>query len=253
MVNRDGLSPDELYTAAQELAALGRYADAIQAYSSAIDGDPGHITAHIGRGMAFQRVGEHTRAIADFDEVISGYADWPGAFVAYYSRAVSQQALGQNIEAVKDCDEAISRNPELADAIYLRGTAQKALGHIDAAVNDMDAVLNLDPGYSEAYLERGKLSYFQHRWQQAVENFTAAIEHFEAGSPYLRDCFYLRGMAAQELGEHRAAIADFTRTIGLVPNDGATYLRRARSYHELGERVSGDADFQVGTRLMHGQ
>jgi tetratricopeptide (TPR) repeat protein len=249
----DSISPDELYAAAQESAASGKYADAIQAYSSAIDGDPGHISARVGRGMAFQRVGEHTRAIADFDEVISCYPDWPGAFVAYYSRAVSQQALGENIEAVKDCDEAISRNPELADAFYVRGTAQKALGYIDAAVNDMDAVLNLNHGYSEAYLERGKLSYFQHRWQQAIEDFSAAIEHIGVGSQYLRECFYLRGMAAQELGEHRAAIADFTRIIDLVPNDGAAYLRRARSYHELGERASGDADFQVGTRLMHGQ
>jgi tetratricopeptide (TPR) repeat protein len=252
-MNLDSNSPDELCTAAQDLAASGKYADAIQAYSSAIDGDPGHITARVGRGMALQRVGEHATAIADFDEVISCYGDWPGAFVAYYSRAVSQQALGQNIEAVKNCDEAISRNPELADALYLRGTAQKALGHIDAAVSDIDAVLNLDPGYSEAYLERGKLSYFQHRWQQAVDDFTAAIEHIGVGSQYLRECFYLRGMAAQELGEHRAAIADFTRIIDVVPNDGAAYFRRARSYHELGEHASGDADFQVGTRLTHGQ
>ena len=252
-MNHDHISPDESYTAAQELAASGRYADAIAKYSLAIDGDPSHIAGRVGRGLAYQRIGEHSKAISDFDEVITCYPDWPGAFVAYYGRAVSQQALGQHLETVKDCDEATRRNPELADAIYLRGTAQKALGHIDAAVNDMDAVINLDPGYSEAYLERGKLSYFQHRWQRAVDDFTAAIENFGAGSQYLRECFYLRGMAAQELGEHRAAIADFTRTIDLVPNDGAAYLRRARSYHELGERASGDADVQAVARLMHGQ
>lgn len=239
--------------AAQELAASGNYADAIKLYSQAMDGDSVHVMARMGRGMAFQHTGDHTRAIADFDETIACYPEWPGGFVAYYGRAVSRHALGQHSEVVKDCDEAICRNPRLADAFYLRGTAQKALGRLDAAIDDMNAVIKLDPCYAEAYLERGKLRYFQHRWQQAYEDCASAMRHTRSGSLYLRECFYLRGMALQELGEHRAAIADFTCAIDIVSNDGPAHLRRGWSYHELGEYASGDADIQVGTRLVQSQ
>jgi len=252
-MNLDRISPDELYRTAQELAASGSYSAAIRAYSLAIEHDPSQIKARLGRGIALQRIGEHSGAIPDFDEVITCYPDWPGAYIAYYSRAASRHALGQSIEAVKDCDEAISRNPDFMDAFYLRGIARKALGRIETAASDMDAVLKLNPCYFEAHIERGKLDYLQHRCKQAIEEFTAAIEYVGARSPYLRECYYLRGIAAQELGEHRAAIADFTRAIDLAPNDGSAHLHRARSYHGLGEFVAGEADFQLGTRLMNGQ
>jgi tetratricopeptide (TPR) repeat protein len=247
------VTADEAYKAAQELAASGKYADAIVAYSAAINGDPDHVTARVGRGLAFQQLGEHAKALIDFDEVISSYPDWPGAFVAFYSRAVSRQALGRSEEAVSDCNEAISRNAEHADAFYLRGTIRKALGNVESAISDMDAVLRIDPSYWEAHHERGKLNSLQQNWRQAVEDFSAAMEHDSAGRLNVRECLYLRGLAEQSLGDHRAAIADFTRTIELAPGDGAVYLRRSRSYGEIGEAALAATDLQVGTRLTRGE
>jgi tetratricopeptide (TPR) repeat protein len=246
-------TPDEAYKAAQELAALGKYAAAIVAYSTAIDGNPDHVTARVGRGLAFQRLGEHLKALADFDHVISSYPDWPGAFVAHYSRAVSRQALGRSEEAISDCTDAISRNPEHADAFYLRGTIRKALEQVESAISDMDAVLRIDPSYWEAYLGRGKLNSLQQNWRQAVADFNAAMEHDSAGRLDVRECLYLRGLAEQSLGDHRAAIADFTQAIELAPDDGAAYLRRSWSYREIGEAASAAADIQAGAQLSRGE
>jgi tetratricopeptide (TPR) repeat protein len=203
--------------------------------------------------LAFQRIGEHSSAIVDFDHVISSYAHWPGAFVAYYSRALSRQVLGRSLEAIADCDEAIRRNREHTDALYLRGTIRKALGHVEAAMSDMDAVLTIDPSYREACFVRGGLYYVQQRWERAVADFTVAVEHVSAETPNVRHCLYLRGMAAQQLGEHLAAIADFTRTIELAPGDGAAYLRRSWSYREIGEAALAAADLQVAMRMLHGE
>lgn len=253
MTYHDSATPDDLYTVAQDLLVLGKFADAIPAYTSALESDPTHIQARCGRGLAFQRLGEHHKAIADFDKVITCFPDWPGAFVAYHSRAASRQALGQNLEAVEDCNEAINRNPEFIDAIYLRGTARKALEQFEAAVSDMDAVLDADPTYHEAYRVRGSLYLLQHRWRQAIDDFTAAIERSASGLEGARQCFYLRGMAAQEFGDHSAAITDFSRAIELAPGDCGAYFRRSRSYAEIGESTLADADFQTGSRIMHGQ
>ena len=89
----------------------------------------------------------------------------------------------------------------------------------------MDAVLNTDAEYYEAYRARGTLYYLQHRWEEAIDDFTAAIEHGADGVDGDRPCCYLRGMAAQELGDHRAAIADLSRAIELAPNDGGATFR----------------------------
>jgi len=247
------VAPDEAYNAAQELATSGKFADAIVAYSAAISGNPDHVTAHVGRALAFQRLDEHLKALADFDHVISSCPDWPGVFVAYYGRAVSRQALGRSEDAISDCNEAIKRNAECADAFCLRGTIRKALDRLEAAISDMDAVLRIDPRYWEAHLERGKLNSLQQNWGQAVADFTAAMEHDSAGRLNVRECLYLRGLAEQAIEEHLAAIADFTRTIELAPGDGAAYLRRSWSYDKIGEAALAATDLQAGMRLSHGE
>lgn len=247
------VTPEEAYQRAQEMAASAMFADAIVDYSAAIDGNPDHVTARVGRGVAFQRLGEHAKALADFDHVISSYPDWPGAFLAFYSRAVSRQALGRDEEAITDCNESILRNAEHADAFYLRGIIRKELEHVEAAISDMDAVLRIDPSYWEAYLEQGKINSLKQNWRQAVADFSAAMDHDSAGRLNVCECLYLRGLAEQALGGHSAAIADFTRAIELAPSDGSTYLRRSWSYQEIGEAALAETDLQVGRRLSRGE
>lgn len=244
--------PDSLYAAAQELAVVGKHIDAIEAYSQAIERDSNHLLARIGRGMSLQRFGDHSGAIADFDDVITRFPDWAGGYVAYYCRAVSRGVLGQNIEAVMDCDEAIRKNAEHADAFYLRGTAHEKLGNIETAINDMDSALRFQPGHFEASYVRGKLRFVQRRWRESRDDVAAAMNGIDDDSEVFRKWIYLRGMASQELGDHRAAISDFTRVIELAPDDGHPYLRRARSNHALGDFALGDADFQIGKRLIQG-
>jgi tetratricopeptide (TPR) repeat protein len=247
------VTPDEAYQTAQEMAELGKHADAITAYSAAINCNPEHVTARVGRGLAFQRLGAHTQAVADFDHVIASYPDWPGAFVAFYSRAVSLRALGRNEEAISDCNEAASRNHEHGDTLYLRGIIYMALGNVEAAINDMNAVLGIDPSYWEAYFERAKLNSLQQNWRQAVADFNAAIKHDAAGRLDVRECLYLRGLAEQSLGDHSAAIADFTQAIELAPENGTAYLRRSWSYREIGEAALAKADIQAGIRLSRSE
>jgi tetratricopeptide (TPR) repeat protein len=249
-MNRERLCPDALYMAGREFAASGKYADAILAYSSAIEGDPNQIKARAARGMAFQRIGEHSKAIGDFGEIISRFPDWPGAFIAYYSRAVSRQALGQILEAIEDCDQAIGRKPNLTDALYLRGIARHALGWIDPAIVDLTTVLIADPTYHEAAVARGKMHYVAGRLEEAIDDLTLAMEYIPGGSPHIRDCFYFRGVAAQRLGKHREAITDLTAAIEAAPNDGPTYLLRSLSHRELGNFALARVDLEKGRHLI---
>jgi tetratricopeptide (TPR) repeat protein len=252
MVNREREGAEEWYAEAHALACWGMARDAIPSYSLAIECEPGHIKAHLGRAVAFQSVAEHARAIDDFDSVIDSSRDLPIAHLAFYGRAVSRHALGQAAGAIADCNEALLRNPELNDAVYVRGTAWKCLGDIDAAVRDMDAVIRADPNYQQAYVVRAKSRYMQRRWKEAITDFTAAIEWMQGSATTDRECFFLRGLAAQQLGDHRAAIADLSRSIELNPENSGAYFRRSLRFREIGEQQLADADLQSGRRASAG-
>jgi tetratricopeptide (TPR) repeat protein len=250
MTNHNFRSPDESYEAARKFAASIRFAEAIEAYTAAIDGDSKHVKAWCGRGLAFQRIAEHVAAIADFDHVIHSFPTWAGTCMVFYERARSRRALGQNAAAVGDCNEALRRKPDLIDAIYLRGIAAKSLEQFDDAMSDMDVVLHVDPSYSEAYHVRGTLHNFQGNWRLALEDFTAALNHGIARTEYASVCYFFRGRAAQELGQHTFAVADFTTALEFDPNNASVYVRRWQSYRELGDSAAAEADLQKANRLL---
>src|SRR5262245_55936484 len=127
-MNRSSDIAEEQYRKAQDLAASGQYLAAIETYSLTINGDPSNVKAICGRGLAFQRIGNHQNAIADFSRSITSDPMWSGAFIAYYSRAVSRSALGEFVGVVDDCSAAINLNERFTDALYLRGTSRKTLG-----------------------------------------------------------------------------------------------------------------------------
>ncbi|MBM3966306.1 MAG: tetratricopeptide repeat protein [Planctomycetes bacterium] len=241
-------TPDQAYELAQGFASSGRYLDAISAYSTAIEGGMISPNALIGRGLAFQRIDANDRAVVDFDEVIDSAPDWPGISVAFYGRAVSLHALGRIGEALSDCNELICRDPQNSHAYYLRGTIHKGMKQFDDALHDMDQVIEITPSYWEALFERGKLYLQQQAPEQAIADFTLAMTHQPTVS-YVPEILRLRGIAEQTIGNHRAAIQDFTDSIALAPSDGSLYLRRSRSFDEVGERTLAAEDFEKGMRM----
>ena len=134
---------DSWYAIAQNHNCGGQFAEAVAAYSTALEFDPHHAKARLGRGLALQRMGEHEAAIRDFTEVIQRFPTWAGLSIAYYSRAGSYKALGQLTAAVDDCNQVMQSNADQIDALYLRGTALKELGDIEHAAEDLNAVIRV--------------------------------------------------------------------------------------------------------------
>jgi Tfp pilus assembly protein PilF len=235
------------YETAQTLAASGNYEESIAAYSVAIDDSKNDPKAYIGRGLAFQRLGHHIKAVIDFDEVISFFSEWPSVWIAFYGRAVSRHTLGNFENAIDDCNTVVSLNPNHADTFYLRGIIQKSLNRIEEALKDMDRVLQVDANYWEAFRERGKLLLLQNP-ERAIADFTSALESEYFGINR-GELLLFRGIAEQSTGDHRAAIKDFSDAIELAPSVSTSYLRRSRSYSEIGEVKLAVDDLQIGMRL----
>ena len=70
--------------------------------------------AYHNRGRSYDKLGQHQRAIEDYDKVIE--LD-PNNAEAYNNRGSSYHSLGQNERATEDFDKAIELDPNNAEAV----------------------------------------------------------------------------------------------------------------------------------------
>lgn len=83
------------------------------------------------------------------------------------------------------------------------------------------------------------------RWSAAV----SACDTLLAETPEDGEVWFWRGRARLALGEHAAAVADFTQAIARRPNDAEPHYFRAMVYERLGQIDAADADYVEARRL----
>ena len=107
---------------------------------------------HLEQGKSYAANGDHTRAIAEFDEAIR--LD-PKLTAAYWQRGISHASKGDHARAIADYEQAILLDPQLADAYYGRGFSKSMQGDHDGAIADYNQAIRLDPKLAAAYWQRG--------------------------------------------------------------------------------------------------
>uniref|UniRef100_A0A915IMA6 Uncharacterized protein n=1 Tax=Romanomermis culicivorax TaxID=13658 RepID=A0A915IMA6_ROMCU len=80
-----------------------------------------------------------------------------GQPVIYCNRAMAYLKLNRFYEAKLDCDEAIKLDSTYVKAYFRRGLANSSLKDVDSAITDFNCVLELDPNNKEAKNELIKL------------------------------------------------------------------------------------------------
>jgi tetratricopeptide (TPR) repeat protein len=97
----------------------------------------------INRANTNDDLGEHRRAIEDYDQALR--ID-PGYAKAYYNRGLAYDNLGEHRRAIEDYDQALRIDPGDADAYNNRGIAYKRLAEYELAVGDWEKAIQLDGG-----------------------------------------------------------------------------------------------------------
>jgi tetratricopeptide (TPR) repeat protein len=244
------ITAERWYQTGQRYNCAGQFEEAVVAYSTALESDPRHTKARLGRGLALQRLGDHEAAIRDFTDVLQRVSNRSASSIAYYGRACSLEALGRLTEAVDDCNQVLQSKADHIDALYLRGIAMKGVGNIERAAEDFSAVIEADPAYHEAYYTRATLFYMQGRWEEAIDDFSVVLRYASATDEIVVDSYRLRGIAAFHVGRNRAALADFLSAIEANPTDASIYMWRSQVYKAMGDSERAEADFKKATSLL---
>ena len=156
-----------------ELQEQGRFEEAIDEYTKAIELDPNYAMAYSNRAAAYLYKGQYDLVMADCNKAIE--LD-PELAMAYNNRGAAYATKGELDQAIADFDKAIELAPELAMAYNNRGAAYATKGELDKAIADFDKAIELDPDYAKAYFGRGLTYYLKGEVAKAVSDLEKCIE-----------------------------------------------------------------------------
>jgi tetratricopeptide (TPR) repeat protein len=188
------LSPQEWFQEGYSIMhSSGDYENAIKAFSSCIQMDPSNARAFLNRGISYECINNIKAAFADYGKAIElRPEDGKGYYIRgmllwrecdamaisdleksaergykpakdFLSKRASQKSPQENIdqslkeEVIRIFTESIHSAPSNAGAYLNRGMAYERINHMQQAIADYSKAIELAPDYAKAYYARGTL------------------------------------------------------------------------------------------------
>jgi tetratricopeptide (TPR) repeat protein len=186
---------------AEHYAGRGRHDLAVADFREAARRDPRHAGAHLGLGLALQRLGDPERAVVALDKAIELA---PRDAHAYHARALALGQAGRPDKAVRDLDVVLELEPAHATARWERGLALRRTGELERALADFSAVLRAAPENVAALKARGEAWLAKGEPDKALADLSEAVRV----APDDAGALLLRGQAHARKGDYAQALAD---------------------------------------------
>lgn len=227
------IDADELLDEALSSIQNGDYIEAVATMDVLIEADSSIAFAYVLRGFAFTQLGDLDEAVNDFSRAIELE---PWQFDYYMFRGDAYFLDGEFTDALDDYDSAIFVNPWSSDSYFRRAEAQYelenddagdvddlisravsslTLGDMDTAIGFLDEAIDIDdelPNVASAYYLRGSLHLQNGDTDEAVEDYTNALEI----NPEMHNALLGRGIIYREDGDLEAAGEDFYNRITIL-------------------------------------
>ena len=116
------------------------YPAAIADCSEALRRDPELSYAFMLRGMAWRETGKLSQSLEDFDHAV----ELAPTMETYFQRAVTYQSLGEHPKAVADLNQVVSFVPSSPMGYLARARSREAMGDAPGASSDRDMASQLE-------------------------------------------------------------------------------------------------------------
>jgi tetratricopeptide (TPR) repeat protein len=270
------------FTRGLELGLDGKYQEAVDELTRAVDAEPGHLAARTSLGVALHRLGEDDRALSCYEAVLK--ID-PKDAEAHFFRANILHGRGNVREAISEYTTAIGLKPELIRAHEEPVPRDRLTDYSDVPAGmyqiarhafrilELDQSLASNPRQSNLFKERASAYSRLGNDEQAIADYDSclAIQPDDAGAlharglayermgqsdralrdyqqatstnPQLADVYINRGVALGKAGQYRQSIESLTEGIRLAPTNPNSYFNRAATYLQLGDFENAITDF----------
>lgn len=229
-------SEEEIWLAKGEQSFIRQdYADAVFAYSQAIEINSKNAQALYSRGLAYLFWQKFEQALSDFDLVLELDSNHTNAL---NNRGYLFLLGGFFDEALMDLDRAIELDEDFVEAYVNRGSTYSELNNYDAAINDLLKAIELNPDSYSPYVELGRVYYKSNNMEASIKNYSIAIDMGMNNSKV----FYNRGNSYFRMNNFKKAIEDYSRCLKLDPEDTEALNNRAVAYDKTGKTKLAEED-----------
>lgn len=208
--------------------------DTIARLTEMIRNDPNNGQLYLGRGCAWEELGELEIAFSDFSEVIRLN---PEQAVGHYDRGNIFRYKRDYDKAIADYNEALRRDPKYVDAYYNRGLVWAAKKEFDKAIADDNETLRIDPKYALAYNDRGASWECKGHLDKALADYSEELRlHPKSHQAYINRARLKAKWPDAGYRDAQQAVADATKACELTNWKKPNYLNTlAAAFAEAGD------------------
>jgi len=228
-----------------DLIDQAKWDEALAILNPLIKSDPENVTAYTLRARVYNNSRQPDLGLADADR---GLELEPGDPNLMAQKGGSLFLLNRYDEALEILSAALEIDPNYAVALNNRGLVHYGSGNYDQAVADYTAALENNPVDANIYLGNRGVAHLElaNDYDAAIEDLTGALE----SSPNDIAALFNRGNAYINKGEYQKAIDDYTAAIEINPEGiPDAYFNRAVAYEQIGNNDAAAADRAEYARL----
>jgi tetratricopeptide (TPR) repeat protein len=131
------------------------------------------------------------------------------------------------------------------EVLVERGHLLENRGQYTEAIDAYTAALDHRPNDATIYYDRGVAYGRLNRWSEAADDYTRSIEH-NGGTAR---AYNNRATAFAQLHDYKRAIEDFSQAIKLEPSAALSFRNRGLAYHDTNQLKEAIDDFTVAMGL----
>ena len=175
----------------------------------------------------------------------------------YYEKSAAQKYRMQDYQAaIAGYNDVIEADPDYAVAYQYRGLAKSYIGDWQGALADLTQAIALEPRNPE-FLSLSAYAYLNVGQYRAANSMFAKIATFDRKKARqekdkMMYMLFDRADSKLGLGDHLGAIRDFSMMLGLTPNSGIAYHKRAIAKYELNRYKEAISDLNLAIRFDQG-
>ena len=225
---------DALANLGNVMQALGRYDEAVARYGQALELQPNSAATTANLANALLQLGQPLAAIENYEAAL---AIEPGLVDARRSLADALLAQGMPSEALHQITLAAGSQPEAPEILVSKGNILQELGRSDEAIACFETVLAALPDFTPVYCNIGNVLRQQGRLSEAIEFYEKAL----GLDPNYVEGHYDLGIVWKERGDQEKALSSFRRAIALDRH----FTKAWHAIASLGRSNLNDEDVQT--------
>jgi len=213
-----------------------KYAEAIAAYTKALELDPRNAEALTDRGEARFLNDDADGAIEDYNAALEIN---PRFELAYLRAGVVRHNQKNYDRALANYTKAIEINPLDARAWYFRGLVKESQENYEGALKDYDKAREINPRKNEY---RTRLALMQQQLDDpnaAIANLTKATVVDSSDE----SAYFYRGYIYASQGNYDNAIQDYSRVLKINPSADHAFYYRGNAFNRSGNSERANSDW----------